>query len=113
MQYNTILQKEKEIQTLKRNLKRLKENAVTVNLIGENSNMSVNRFITLNFDHLIYEETYNNGVQTLILKAAAYDVYRAILLAAKHSDAPADTLAAYNRLAEEVNKSEGKTKHQI
>ena len=113
MQYNTILQKEKEIKTLKRSLKRLKEDSVTVNLIGENSHQFVNSFITMNFDHLIYEENHDNGVHTLILKARAYDIYRAIKLAAKHVEVHPDITAAYIQIADDIHNSKGNTLHQL
>lgn len=116
MKANRILQCESELKRLKRTLKRLKQQAVTVTLSGTTKPLSergVNLligFIDIHFEALVFQHEYVDGKLLFTLRAEPEEIYRVLRLASEQTK-DIDLQKAMLKLAKEVAESDGSTEH--
>lgn len=116
MKANRILQCESELKRLKRTLKRLKQQSVTVTLTGtkqplrERGVKLLIGFIDIHFDILVYQNEYIDDKHVFVLRAYPEDIYRVLRLASNQTK-DIDLQKAILNLAKEVSDSDGNTQH--
>lgn len=116
MKANRILQRESEIKNLKRALKRIKQQSVTVTLTGtkqplrERGVKLLIGFIDVHFDDLVYQNEYINDKHVFVLRAYPEDIARVLRLAATQTD-DIELHKAFASLSQEVSDSDGNTQH--
>lgn len=116
MKANRILQCESELKRLKRTLKRLKQQSVTVTLTGTKQPLrerGVNLligFIDIHFDDLVYQNEYIDDKLVFVLRAYPEDIARVLRLAATQTD-DIELHKAFASLSKEVSESDGNTQH--
>ena len=116
MKANRILQRESEIKNLKRALKRIKQQSVTVTLTGtkqplrEHGVKLLLGFIDSYFDDLVYQNEYINDKLVFVLRAYPEDIARVLRLAATQTD-DVELHKAFINLSQEVYDSAGNTQH--
>lgn len=116
MKANRILQCESELKRLKRTLKRLKQQSVTVTLTGtkqplrERGVKLLIGFIDVHFDILVYQDEYIDDKHVFVLRAYPEDIARVLRLAATQTD-DVELHKAFINLSQEVYDSAGNTQH--
>lgn len=116
MKSNRILQRESEIKNLKKALKRIKQQSVTVTLTGtkrplrERDIKLLIGFIDVHFDDLVYQNEYIDDKHVFVLQAYPEDIARVLRLAATQTD-DVELHKAFINLSQEVYDSAGNTQH--